>query len=600
MNNKLTSILGGAAVIAIVVVFVLQFRPASQAGNVDTGPTCAAEIRGNCISSASFWASYRLIGSNIEEKQLKGMGMRRTVIDGLVEQWLLNQDAKRLGITVSEEELSRELITGRVHVSLPVDKVQLSYQLFRNTDNIRFIPVKNPKTKKFDEKLYAKNVRQFTRMSPEQFREFQRAELVAARMRDIVRARVHVSDAEAFDQYSREKSTATFEFARFERRFYADVAVDASDKAVEAWADGNKEELSKVFEGRKAQVLPECRVARTITIKTDEMASEDEKAAAKKKAEKALDQLKNGDDFAEVARASSDGEVDGMGGASEEGGFIGCIPKGKLPKPVDEAAQKLAAGKVSDLVKTDHAYWIIKVEQIAKDADAEKLARGFVAKELFIKHEASRLATEAAKQVHAAVKGGKSLKDAIQTHLDELNAKFEGRTKKDDKDKKDKGDKAKDDKAKDKDKKDEAKEKKAAVTPLNHPHRPTLETTLPAKVTDDPIPGIRDLMRDAAKLEKPGATFDDIFATEEGFIAVVLKERAGASKEAWEKDQKEREFYISTMRAAKQQDALLAYVKRLNAQLGTELKLNKAVIEEKAPSQDEGQAPPSPEDLGGD
>ncbi|HMY40903.1 MAG TPA: hypothetical protein PK011_16375, partial [Marinagarivorans sp.] len=45
---------------------------------------------------------------------------------------------------------------------------------------------------------------------------------------------------------------------------------------------------------------------------------------------------------------------------------------------------------------------------------------------------------------------------------------------------------------------------------------------------------ISQLLIEAAKLDKPGSTFDDIFTTEEGFIAVVLKERAAASKEAWD------------------------------------------------------------------
>src|SRR5689334_13335550 len=88
--NKLSSVLGAAAVIAIAVVFILQFRPASNGPRGDDGPQCAVEVHGTCaVSSGQFWAAYRLISGNADPGKLKAMGMRRKVADGLLEQWLL-------------------------------------------------------------------------------------------------------------------------------------------------------------------------------------------------------------------------------------------------------------------------------------------------------------------------------------------------------------------------------------------------------------------------------------------------------------------------------------------------------------------------------
>ena len=111
--NKLSSIIGAAAVIAIAFVFIIQFRPASNAARVDSGPTCVAEIHGTCISANNFWAAYRLLTyRGGDAARLKAMGLRRQTAEGLVEQWVLNQDAKRLGIVVSDDDG-----TGFVHVA---------------------------------------------------------------------------------------------------------------------------------------------------------------------------------------------------------------------------------------------------------------------------------------------------------------------------------------------------------------------------------------------------------------------------------------------------------------------------------------------------
>jgi len=59
-------------------------------------------------------------------------------------------------------------------------------------DLIRPIPVTNPETKAFDYKVYDRVVRQFSNRSPTEFKTMQREELLAARLRDLVRSRVRV------------------------------------------------------------------------------------------------------------------------------------------------------------------------------------------------------------------------------------------------------------------------------------------------------------------------------------------------------------------------------------------------------------------------
>ncbi|WP_437562606.1 peptidylprolyl isomerase [Sorangium sp. So ce542] len=598
--NRLSQIFGAAIVIAIAVVFIVQFRP-------NTGPvqsaasTCAVEVRGSCISSVEFNASRNLLAMrSVDENRLRAMGYRRLTAEGLYERWLLNEDAKRLGITVSDDELTSELVAGRVRVSLPADKIrQVGYALSLREDLIRYLDVRNRQTKKFDSKQYEKQIRAITKMSPTDFRDYQRKELVAARMRDLIRARVRVGENEAFEQFSREKSTRTLSYVRFDRRFYGDLVVDTSEKAVQAWADANKEELDKAWEGRKAQYLPECRVARDLMVEVKpaeaEQGPEAGKAAAKARIEAAVQRLKKGESFADVARGASDDP------SAARGGELGCVTKGRLSKPVEDKLFAMKAGEVSDIIETEDGFHVIKLEQIAKDADAEKIGRLETARDLYTAHESERLAAEAAKQVLAAAAGGKSLDDALAAHLAQLAPA---------KDKAGAGAKAgeqpaaaKQDGSKDEAAKEggqaEPGEARPPYTMANHPNRPTVETSLPFNVSGSPITDARDsteAARIAFQLDKPGDLPKDVVALENGYAVIQLKEKTSASQEQWDKD---REFYTAAMRAAKQNDALVGYIRRLKSTIGSEVKYDQNLLKESKPADDGSGEPALPiEDEG--
>ncbi len=282
------------------------------------------------------------------------------------------------------------------------------------------------------------------------------------------------------------------------------------------------------------------------------------------------------------------------------GGEIGCMTRGKSPKPLEDAAAALAPGKVSDVIGVDAGFYLIKLDQIAKDADAEKLGRAQTARELYVAHESERLAVEGSKKVAAAVKGGKPLKEALDLYLAELAKTKEAPAG--DKDKKDaKADGKKDKKGDkgDKDKKDKNGEAsknaddRAPLTMANHPNRPVLETTLPFSVNGDPITGARqhtaEIVKAAFALEKAGDAPADAIPFDTGYLAIQLKEKTPASKEQWEK---RREFYVSAMRSKKQHDALTAYVKQLREKVAADAKVASALVDDKAPAkQGEGPAP---------
>jgi foldase protein PrsA len=78
-------------------------------------------------------------------------------------------------------------------------------------------------------------------------------------------------------------------------------------------------------------------------------------AAAKAKAQGLVTQIKNGADFTDLAKKNSQAS-DASGG-----GDLGFFTKGQLPAELQSAAEALQPGQVSDPVKDQYGYEILKV-----------------------------------------------------------------------------------------------------------------------------------------------------------------------------------------------------------------------------------------------
>ena len=68
-----------------------------------------------------------------------------------------------------------------------------------------------------------------------------------------------------------------------------------------------------------------------------------------------LDRIKTGEKFGKLAKELS---IDS--GSAKRDGSLGYFGRGMMVKPFEEAAFKLQVGEVSDLVKSEFGYHIIK------------------------------------------------------------------------------------------------------------------------------------------------------------------------------------------------------------------------------------------------
>lgn len=117
------------------------------------------------------------------------------------------------------------------------------------------------------------------------------------------------------------------------------------------------------FEKNKDRYTKEKRRARHILITADAKATPEQKAAALKKAESLLAQVKQKpEQFAELAKQNSQDP-----GSASNGGDLGLFGRGTMVKPFEEATFKLKPGEISPVVTTDFGYHIIQLQDVKAD-----------------------------------------------------------------------------------------------------------------------------------------------------------------------------------------------------------------------------------------
>jgi len=137
--------------------------------------------------------------------------------------------------------------------------------------------------------------------------------------------------------------------------------------------------------------------------------SEDAEEAAREKAQALLDSVNAGADFAELATRHSDDP-----GTAELGGDLGWFRRGRMVREFEDAAFALRDNQVSDLVRTDFGFHIIKVERWRA---GERKARHILITPEKTDADIERART-LAEELATDVRGGASIQELAQEHAD--------------------------------------------------------------------------------------------------------------------------------------------------------------------------------------
>ncbi len=118
------------------------------------------------------------------------------------------------------------------------------------------------------------------------------------------------------------------------------------------------EEAKKYYQNNKSEFEKKERVkARHILVKTGPDAGSDKIESAKKKAQGIAEEARSGDkEFAKLAEEKSEGP------SARRGGDLGYFTKEKMMPTFSEKAFSMKEGEISDPVKTDQGFHVIKKE----------------------------------------------------------------------------------------------------------------------------------------------------------------------------------------------------------------------------------------------
>jgi peptidyl-prolyl cis-trans isomerase D len=142
------------------------------------------------------------------------------------------------------------------------------------------------------------------------------------------------------------------------QRFKADV--NPTEEDIKQYYTDHESEYNKGKEVKARHIL--FRLAKDADQATE--------ATVKQKAEDVLQKLKAGADFAELAKQYSEDP-----GTAKNGGDLGFFSKGMMVPEFEEKAFAMNPGDISDLIRTDYGYHILKVDETREEPDPYSKAK---------------------------------------------------------------------------------------------------------------------------------------------------------------------------------------------------------------------------------
>ncbi len=150
--------------------------------------------------------------------------------------------------------------------------------------------------------------------------------------------------------------------------------------------DLSDEDLKKYYEQNRYKFkVPEKIKIRLIYVRNDPTDPKGREKALKR-AEEAMEKIKGGKEFADVAAKYSNAM------SRIKGGDMGFIHKGMLDEPIEKAAYSLKKGEMSDIIETPKGFYIVKLEEISPSVQLTfKQVKDRLKKELKSKYEDQKL-----------------------------------------------------------------------------------------------------------------------------------------------------------------------------------------------------------------
>lgn len=340
-------------IIGVMVAAMALFGVESLFGVFGDDPDEAAKVNGETITrqQVELEVQRTMRSGQVPPEQEKAL--RRDMLDQLITQQLLTQYAEDGQFRVSEDQLDQLI------VSLDEFKDQdgnFSAELFRNRlSSAGYTPLAFRNELRTD--IMRRQLQQGLALSDFTLASEQKRLAELQRQTRSFRYAVLTPENTVLDSdLSSEEVNAYYEanterFKRPEQVRVNYIVLDRQNMADEA--EVSEDKLRQAW--REQSDNADRRISHIMIGFGDERSEEEAQTIA----DKALDDLNDGESFADTAARYSDDTA-----SAENGGDLGEISRGFFGEAFDEAAFSLSQGDVSEPVEMDNALHIIKVTRI--------------------------------------------------------------------------------------------------------------------------------------------------------------------------------------------------------------------------------------------
>jgi peptidyl-prolyl cis-trans isomerase D len=306
-------------------------------------------------------------GNALTQEMLNKLNLKKTVLDQLIDEYIIEVDAKKMGIEVTESDLQQ---------------------------TIAQVPAFN-REGKFDDSSYRRYL-EYERLTPADFELKLSKDIVKQRFVGVLTENVTVPRSELQATYHYMNDSYELAYIAIDSATFAkDVQPDP--KEIQSYFDTNKvryklppkitlgaieypaagylagtqvtkEEVLDYYEGHKTDYSEPAKYhVRNILIKIAEGADANVLAQKEQLIKRILDEANGGKDFAALAAQYSEDEQ-----TAKKGGDMGMLPREGFPQGVGEVLESMKQGEVKGPVRAPEGVHILKLE-----AKEEKKATPF-------------------------------------------------------------------------------------------------------------------------------------------------------------------------------------------------------------------------------
>jgi peptidyl-prolyl cis-trans isomerase D len=351
----------GIVVLAFVVFYIPDFLRGDAAA---VSGEVIASVEGDSITATEFRRTYTAqieayratYGASMSEELLRQLGIEQQIVQQMVDERAALAEAARLDIEVSDQEVRQRIMSFPAFLENGAFIGEVRY--------LQLLRAQRPPT------------------SPAEFESAIRRQLTIDKLRASLTDWLSIPDKDVDAEYRRRNDKVKVALVAFTADTFKGQ-ISPTDAEVTAYFEAHKDDF-KIPEKRKVRFVlidvdairksitippadvekayndniaqyqvPEQVRASHILLKTE---GKDD-AAVKAAAEKILAEAKAPNaDFAELAKKYSEDDSN-----SATGGDLDYFPRGRMVAEFDQAAFALQPGQLSDLVKTQFGYHIIKV-----------------------------------------------------------------------------------------------------------------------------------------------------------------------------------------------------------------------------------------------